>query len=55
MTTLVTPRFRHEGVLSDGNGIFGDESDLSQKLFSLIVNDEPTTCKEAMMGPNSIK
>ena len=38
MTTLVMPRFRHEGVLSDGNGIFGDESDLSQKLFSLVVH-----------------
>ena len=37
MTTLVTPRFRHNGVLSDGIGIFGDKSDLSQKIFSLVV------------------
>jgi hypothetical protein len=35
--TLVTPCFRHERVIGDGNGIFGDESYLSQKIFSLVV------------------
>jgi hypothetical protein len=37
MTTLVTPYFCHDGVIGDGNGIFGDESDFSQKIFSLVV------------------
>jgi hypothetical protein len=37
MTTLVTPYFRHERVIGDRNGIFGDKSDLSQKIFSLVV------------------
>jgi hypothetical protein len=31
------PYFRHERVIGDGNGIFGDKTDLSQKIFSLVV------------------
>jgi hypothetical protein len=37
MMTLVTPYSCHDGVIGDRNGIFGDESDLSQKIFSLVV------------------
>jgi hypothetical protein len=52
--TLVTPYFHHERVIGDGNGIFGDKSDLSQKFFSLVVFTTPSLLRirQCTVGPN---
>jgi hypothetical protein len=48
--TLVTPYFHHERVIGDKNGIFGDESDLSQKIISLVVPHRAAQLLEAHGG-----